>query len=227
MTFKESSLYDRDFLDLVFPLKGKLLPLDNGYLVYSALSRLCPNIHELDDIAIHPIAGKPNRYKQLKLTQRSKLKIRVSLEQIPSIYQFLVEQTFKIGASQFHIGIPEYKALTPASSLYSRLVIIRPHRKPEDFIAAAQRQLEQLEITGKINLLQKSNGQLQCRQLTLRKKEGTFPLIGYGVEVTDLSESDSIKLQQQGIGGKRKMMCGIFVPSWKNQDEDDDNRQST
>ncbi|MEM7590645.1 MAG: type I-MYXAN CRISPR-associated protein Cas6/Cmx6 [Cyanobacteria bacterium P01_A01_bin.83] len=207
-------MIDTSHVDVVFPLKGKLLPLDNGYLVYSALSDLCPNIHKRElDIGIHPIAGKPNRYKQLKLTQRSKLKIRIALEQISLIYQFLVEQTFKIGARQFHIGIPEYKALAPASSLYSRLVIIRPYRKPEDFIEAAQRQLERLEITGKINLLQKSNGQLQCRQLTMRKKEGTFPLVGYGVEVTDLSETDSIKLQQQGIGGKRKMMCGIFVPS--------------
>jgi len=61
----------------------------------------------------------------------------------------------------------------------------------------------------------------------MRKEEGTFPLIGYGVEVTDLSESDSIKLQQQGIGGKRKMMCGVFVPSWKNQNQSNDRSQPT
>ena len=219
-------MLDSLYVDVVFPLKGKLLPIDNGYLIYSALSRLCPNIHQLNSIAIHPIAGKPNRYKQLKLTQRSQLKIRIPLEQIPSIYQFLVEQTFKIGESQFYIGIPEYKALTPASSLYSRLVIIRPHRKPQDFIEAAQRQIESLGITGRINLLQKPNGQLQCRQLTMKKKEGTFPLIGYGVEVSNLSEADSIKLQQHGIGGKRKMMCGVFVPSWKNHNKDNDNSQS-
>jgi CRISPR-associated protein Cas6 len=211
-------MIDTSYVDVVFPLKGRFLPLDNGYLVYSALSNLCPNIHkpELDNIAIHPIAGKPNSYKQLKLTKRSKLKIRIPLEQIPLIYQFLVEKTFKIGESPFHIGIPEYKALTPASSLYSRLVIIRRCIEPQVFIETAQHQLQALGITGKINLLQKQNGQLQCRQLVMRKEEGTFPLIGYGVEVTDLSESNSIKLQQQGIGGKRKMMCGVFVPSWKN-----------
>ncbi len=219
-------MLDSSYVDVLFPLRGKLLPLDNGYLIYSALSRLCPNIHELNNIAIHPIAGRPNSYKQLKLTQSSKLKIRIPLEQIPCIYQFLVEQTFKIGESQFHIGIPEYKALTPASSLYSRLVIIRRSRKPQDFIEAAQRQLKALGIIGTINLLQKSNGQLQCRQLVMRKKEGTFLLIGYGVEVSDLSETDSIKLQQHGIGGKRKMMCGVFVPSWKNHNQNNDNSQS-
>ncbi|MFM2314963.1 MAG: hypothetical protein RLZZ04_4239 [Cyanobacteriota bacterium] len=221
-------MIDTSYVDVIFPLKGRLLPLDNGYLVYSALSRLCPNIHELNGIGIHPIAGKPNRYKQLKLTNQSKLKIRIALEQIPSIYQFLVDQTFKIGESQFHIGIPdEYKALTSAPSLYSRLVIIRRCIEPQVFIEAAQGQLEKLGITGKINLLQKPNGQLQCRQLVMRKEEGIFPLIGYGVEVTDLSKSDSIKLQQHGIGGKRKMMCGVFVPSWKNNDPSHDISQST
>jgi len=144
-------MIDTSYVDIVFPLKGRFLPLDNGYLVYSALSNLCPNIHkpELDNIAIHPIAGKPNPYKQLKLTKRSKLKIRIPLEQIPSIYQFLVEQTFKIGESQFHIGIPdEYKALISVPSLYSRLVIIRRCIEPQVFIEAAQRQLEQLVDVG-------------------------------------------------------------------------------
>lgn len=217
-------MIDASYVDVVFPLKGRFLPLDNGYLIYLALSELCPNIHKEElDIGIHPIAGKPNRYKQLKLTRQSQLKIRIALEQIPLIYQFLVEQTFFIGANQFHIGIPEYKAITSSSSLYSRLVIIRRSIEPQTFIEAAQRQLEALGITGNINLLQKQNGQLQCRQLTLKKKEGTFPLIGYGVKVTELTDLDSIKLQQQGIGGKRKMMCGVFVPSWKAKNQSDDN----
>ena len=215
-------MIDTSHVDLVFPLKGRLLPLDNGYLVYSALSRLCPNLHQLTDIAIHPIAGIPNSYKQLKLTKRSKLQIRIPIEQIPLIYEFLVEQTFKIGESQFHVGIPEYKALNPSSSLYSRLVIIRRCIEPQVFLEAAQRQLSNLRITGNINLLKKKNGQLQCRQMVLNKKEGTFPLRGYGVEVMDLSESDSIKLQQHGIGGKKKMMCGVFVPSWNSQSKSND-----
>jgi CRISPR-associated endonuclease/helicase Cas3 len=48
------------YIDLVFSLTGQSLPLDNGYIVYSALSRICPAIHELDNISIHPIAGIPN-----------------------------------------------------------------------------------------------------------------------------------------------------------------------
>ncbi len=109
-------IMDASYVDLAFPLTGKLLPLDNGYIIYSALSRICPNLHELKNISIHPIAGIPNSSKQLRLTKCSKLQIRILIEQIPLIYEFLVEQTFNIGQSQFHIGIPEYKALTPSST---------------------------------------------------------------------------------------------------------------
>ena len=200
-------------------LRGKLLPLDNGYIIYSALSRICPNIHKLKKISIHPIAGIPNSNKQLRLTKRSRLQIRIPIEEIPQIYEFLVEQTFNIGQSQFHLGIPEYKALTSSSTVYSRLVVIRRCIEPQVFLDAARRQLEELGIRGKINLLQKKNGQLQCRQLVMNKKEGTFPIRGYGVEVTDLNEEDSLKLQQHGIGGKHKMMCGVFVPSWNGRAE--------
>ncbi|MDJ0745665.1 MAG: type I-MYXAN CRISPR-associated protein Cas6/Cmx6 [Xenococcaceae cyanobacterium MO_167.B27] len=212
-------MIDANYVDLAFPLTGKLLPLDNGYIIYSALSRICPNLHELKNISIHPIAGIPNSNKQLRITKRSRLQIRIPIEEISQIYEFLVEQTFNIGQSQFHLGIPEYKALTSSSTVYSRLVIIRRCIEPQVFLEAAQRQLEGLGIQGNIKLLKKKNGQLQCRQLVMKKKEGTFPIRGYGVEITDLNEFDSIKLQQQGIGGKHKMMCGVFVPSWNSHAE--------
>ena len=212
-------MIETSYVDIAFPLKGKSLPLDNGYIIYSALSRLCPNLHELKNVFIHPITGIPNSSKQLRLTKRSKLQIRMEIEQIPLVYEFLAGQTFSIGKSQFQIGIPEYKELTPCSALYSRLVIIRRCIEPHVFLKAAQRQLEDLGIKGKIDILKKKNGQLQCRQLVIRKDIGTFPIKGYGVEVKDLSEEDSLTLQQHGIGGKKKMMCGVFVPSWNNQND--------
>ena len=42
-------------------------------------------------------------------------------------------------------------------------------------------------------------------------------LVGYGVKITDLNEKDSISLQEQGIGGKHKMGCGVFMPMRKKQ----------
>lgn len=37
-------------------------------------------------------------------------------------------------------------------------------------------------------------------------------VVGFQVEVTQLTGEESITLQEQGIGGRRRMGCGIFVP---------------
>jgi CRISPR-associated endonuclease/helicase Cas3 len=55
---------DSPYIDLVFSLTDQTLTLDNGYIVYSALSRICPAIHQLDNISVHPIAGIPEPSKQ-------------------------------------------------------------------------------------------------------------------------------------------------------------------
>lgn len=216
--YKQDSLY----VDLAFPLEGKSLPLDNGYLVYSALSRICPNIHKLKNLSIHPIAGIPQSNKQLQLTKSSKLQIRLPIDLIPSIYEFLAGQTFVIGQNQFNLGIPEFKPLLPFPSLYSRLVIIRGQTKPPSFLQSAHRQLKELGIQGKMMFATRANGKPQQRQLTMRKEIGTFPLKGFGVKVSDLSEEDSLTLQQHGIGGKHKMMCGVFVRSSRSKSEDEE-----
>ena len=210
---------DSPYIDLVFSLTGQSLPLDNGYIVYSALSRICPVIHQLDNISIHPIAGIPESSKELRLTQRSKLQIRLPVDLIPFIYEYLAGQTFSIGQNQFQLGIPEYNSLHPFPDLYSRLVIIKRFQEPQRFLEAAKRQLERLGIQGTINLSTRSNGQPQCRQLTIKNKVGIFPVRGFGVQVTGLGEEDSITLQKYGMGGKQKMMCGVFVPSRRNKRE--------
>ncbi len=210
---------DSPYIDLIFSLTGQSLPLDNGYIVYSALSRICPAIHQLEDISIHPIAGIPESSKELRLTQRSKLQIRLPVDLIPFIYEYLAGQTFRIGQNQFHLGIPEYNPLHPFPDLYSRLVIIKRFQEAQRLLEAAERQLERLKIQGTITLSSRANGQPQCRQLTIANKTGTFGVRGFGVQVTGLSEEDSITLQKYGMGGKQKMMCGVFVPSRRNKRE--------
>jgi CRISPR-associated endonuclease/helicase Cas3 len=35
---------------------------------------------------------------------------------------------------------------------------------------------------------------------------------GYPVAITGLSEADSLMLQQIGLGGRRRMGCGVMIP---------------
>jgi CRISPR-associated endonuclease/helicase Cas3 len=210
-------IHSAEYLDLTFKLSGPPIRLDNGYIVYSALSHICSPLHQLDSVGIHPIAGIPLNNNFLELTDASRLKIRIHHQQIPLIYPYLTGQTFRIGQESYQLNIPDYRPLISAENLYSRLVIITGFQEPTTFIEAVQRQLDSLEIRGKIELLTRHDGTPQRRQLTIVKHK----VRGFGVKISELSPEDSLTLQERGIGGKRKMMCGVFVPATRSKQEED------
>ena len=39
-----------------------------------------------------------------------------------------------------------------------------------------------------------------------------YTVVGYSVRLSGLSEADSVLIQECGLGGKRKMGAGVFVP---------------
>ncbi|MBW4563311.1 MAG: type I-MYXAN CRISPR-associated protein Cas6/Cmx6 [Mojavia pulchra JT2-VF2] len=214
-------IQSEEYVDLTFKLRGAPIPLDNGYVIYSALCRICPILHELESIGIHPIAGIPTRNNLLELTAQSRLKIRIHHQQIPLIYLYLAGQAFHIGQNSYQLDIPDYKPLISSESVYSRLVIITGFQDSTNFIEAVQRQLDNKGIQGKIELLTRQDGTPQKRQLTINQKGKQFKVRGFGIKISSLNPEDSLTLQEQGIGGKRKMMCGIFVPATRSKEEEE------
>jgi len=45
------------YVDLAFRLTGSNVLVDHGYALYSAISRLLPEIHEAKNIGVHPTRG--------------------------------------------------------------------------------------------------------------------------------------------------------------------------
>ncbi len=39
-----------------------------------------------------------------------------------------------------------------------------------------------------------------------------YTIVGFSVRLSGLNEGDSVLVQERGLGGKRKMGAGIFVP---------------
>ena len=77
----------------------------------------------------------------------------------------------------------------------------------QEFLAAAKRQLAQLGISGQAYL---------CTRRTLRVRDQQ--IVGFEMGVTQLTAEESLTLQEQGLGGRRKMGCGVFVP-WGERSE--------
>jgi CRISPR-associated protein Cas6 len=38
-------------------------------------------------------------------------------------------------------------------------------------------------------------------------------VVGFALDVSELSPESSLKLQEQGLGGRRHMGCGLFLPT--------------
>lgn len=217
-------------VDVCFTLSGRAgdgtplaLPVDHGYALYGAVARVLPWIHGSPSVGIHPISGQLAGERRLLLTARSALAFRVPVQLVPEILP-LAGQALEIDGCHLQVGVPTVRALRPAPRLRSRLVIIKGMLTPETFLDAARAQLGALGIQGNVALVprrgdrplepQARGGRDPWVRRTLRVRDRT--VVGYALEVGDLSPDDSIRLQAAGLGGRRRFGCGIFLP-WREQ----------
>jgi CRISPR-associated protein Cas6 len=172
---------------------------------------MLPTIHQANGIGIHPIRGRLIGDRQMELCDWSRLSIRVAPERIGEFLPLAGKQLNLAGRS-IRVGVPEVHAITPSTELRSRLVTIKVSVREGDeslppdestFLAAARRQLDALGISPEVEI---SAG--KRRTLRIKDKE----VVGYELLASALSAADSLALQGHGMGGRRHMGCGIFVP---------------
>jgi CRISPR-associated protein Cas6 len=198
------------YVDMSFPIRGTTIPRDHGYALYGAVSRAIPSVHGANWIAIHGIAAK-QADTNLTLERAGRLRIRVPSDRIGELLA-LAGTSIEIAGCALEIGAPTVHPLVPAAILDARLVVIRLTGgipKPFDnelferrFLAEGRRQLVALGVAGELVI----SGRQSLRV-------GGQRVIGCSVRVGGLSSDDSIKLQIDGIGGKRTMGCGVFRPA--------------
>ena len=203
----DNELVNQIYVELSFSITGQSLPADHGYGLYSAIAHLAPQIHEREGVSILTITGIPDRQGKIFLTERSNLRIRLPYECMPMVYHLAGKQ-LSIGSHSIRLGIPQIFMLRPADRLRARIVTIKNHLEPESFLAAAQLQLEALGIIGDAIVPLDIEGKPDRKTIKIK----TYSVVGFGLEVSGLSEGDSMKLQILGLGGKHRMGCGVFVP---------------
>lgn len=188
------------YVDLAFRLNGSAVPVDHGYALYAALSRIVPEIHETKIIGVQPIRGIYSGNGKLQLSDSSRLVLRLPDEDIRS-YLKLAGKRLDVDEHPLSIGVPEVRMLLPVARLRAHLVTIKGFLKEKEFLEAAKRQLQNLNVTCEVLLGQRR---------TFRVKEKQ--VVGFEVTMTGLTAKDSVSLQENGLGGRRKMGCGVFVP---------------
>jgi CRISPR-associated endonuclease/helicase Cas3 len=190
-------------IDLTFLIHAHgALPSDHSYALIGAVSRLIPEAHGGDGYALAPIAGRQIGGRQMKLTENSRFVVRTSPERIAQFLP-LAGKTIDIFGRKISLGVPSVYSIDPAETLRARLVTIKGYFQPDDFKQAVQRQLDNLEI-GDCEIL-------VGRQRTLRIKRNE--IVGFETTLANLAPEDSLKVSSHGIGGRRHMGCGFFVPA--------------
>jgi len=207
-------------VDVQFRLLGGKLPVDHGYHLFSAISRIVPEIHENRGIGVHPINGRLIGNRLMVLTERSRLSLRTSVDGVKPLLT-LAGRTLRIADHDIRVGVPDVRALVPSTRLYSRLVIIKEFMAPDGFLQAVTKQLLAMDIRGVPTLIEqsqisKTNKGRPCgthspflrRTIRIRGKE----IVGFAVLIENLTAEESIRVQEAGVGGRRRFGCGIFVP---------------
>ena len=187
-------------VELKFPFTGKTLPTDQGYAMYGAISRVVPEVHAADWFALETLPGTARGDGTTQLDEQSKLRMRLPQEHVPLLLKLAGKQ-LNLNGQAIRLGAPNINLLQPSSALYARIVTIKGFTEPETFTDAVCRKLNELSIRGEIVV--------GPRRIL---KVGTHTIVGFGLALHELSDDASIQLQEQGLGGRRKMGGGFFNP---------------
>jgi CRISPR-associated protein Cas6 len=198
-------------IDLSFVLVGSTIPLDHGYCLFASLCRIVPELHGDRRIGVHPIRGRQSAPGVLSLTERSRLKVRLAPEGVAP-YIAIAGQELDLDGHRVHVGIPRVEALVPAANLAARLVTFHHAMDAESFEADVRRELARMKIAGEPHLIpgnhSKYPGQPIRRVMRIKERR----MVAYPLHLVGLTAKESIRLQEEGLGGRRRMGCGVFTP---------------
>ena len=194
-----------------FSVMGNQLPVNHGYLLYSAICKILPTLHDSEwsrYLSIEQISGIPSKPGKISLpSQESTLSLRLPYEHFKEVLP-LAGKRLDIADDVIRLGLPRIEMLAPSPQLYARMVTIKKFMDVDTFLLAANRQLAEQEIHAKLFVPFDEQGRFQRRVLTIHDKT----VVGFSLIAQDLSPEDSITLQAYGLGGRQHMGCGIFNP---------------
>lgn len=193
---------DEICVDLHFEVVGETLPVDHGYALFGALSRAIPCFHGDDGIGLRLIRGRYIGEGLLDISPSSTLYLRLPVSRIPD-YIPLAGAVMDVGGHPLQVGILNTRGLTPSVAIYSHLVTTKNGQDEARFLEEINRQKTVNGVQGRVTPGKRRTFRVHGRQV-----------VGYSVLVDELTAEESIRLQEKGLGGRRKMGCGFFEP-WK------------
>jgi len=199
-----------DVVDLQFQINCPTLPVDHAWELSRQIQQILPWFADEAQAGLHIIHGADsgNGWERprgagdlLYLSRRTQLKLRLPSHRV-SHAEALSGTTLEIAGHSMKVGSGKTRKLSMSSFLYSRYVASDPDMVEEEFTEWAVDELKQLRLRFKKILCGRSFG--------LATPEG--PVQSRSLMVAELPFEDAVILQETGIGPRRSMGCGLFIP---------------
>lgn len=201
-----------DILDLSFAIQCKQLPLDHAWALSQAVHAALPWLQEEEVAGIHTIhvaeSGngwlRPDdtKHQMLLPSRRTRMSLRIPKHRITDSRK-LTGKTLDIDGYPLTVGAAKEKSLLNASVVFARYVLSDTGETEPDFLQRMAQEIKELAsfkvkkmMCGTSNTIDTPDGLLHTRHLM----------------IADLDNDSSIRLQQYGLGGGRKLGCGLFMP---------------
>lgn len=182
-----------------FELRGVRLPIDHGLALFEELARLAPWLADEELLGIHPIQGSDSGSGELLLNRRTRMLIRIPVERLDDVLK-LSGKAIQVAGNHLSIGAGKVKPLTRHTPLYAHIVTTGSSDEGE-FARDIMALLDELAI--------------DTRFICGRQQSITTPIgreAGYSLMLHGLPIEHAFRVQHLGLGGNRKMGCGIFIP---------------
>lgn len=199
-----------DVVDAVFAISCRSLPVDHAYALSQAIQTALPWFAEEPGAGLHTIHGAASgsgwvrpegEDALLQLSHRAKLTLRLSRQRLGDAAA-LLGRTLEVAGWPLRVETLAARPLSRITTLFARSVVLAGAEDEAAFLVAAAEALGTLGIApgtvlcGRVTQLATPTGSYQTRSLML----------------AGLTAEQSLALQRQGLGGERKLGCGLFIP---------------
>ena len=210
MPDEHASLAPGEIVDAVFAVSCRSLPVDHAYALSQAIQAAIPWFALEPAAGLHTIHGagsgagwmRPEGPDALvQLSRRAKLALRLPRHRVDDAAA-LVGRTLQVAGWPLRVESLALRPLSRITTLFSRCVVLRETDDEAAFMAAAAHELGVHGVGAK-------------RMLCGRVTPITTPTCTYearSLMLAGLTQEQSLRLQQQGLGAERRLGCGVFIP---------------
>jgi CRISPR-associated protein Cas6 len=199
-----------DVVDVVYQIDCRALPVDHAWALSQAVRTVLPWLEDEPFAGVHPIhvADSGNGWMRptnagdlLCLSRRTKLVLRLPRQRIEAA-QALVGRQLDVAGHALRVDQSTLRPLSPITTIFSRYVVSAEGMDETAFLQNAVRELDALVVRPK---------KMLCG---LEKVIATpdRPVHTRSLMITDLTQQESVALQQHGLGPLRHLGCGLFIP---------------